>query len=148
MNPEEERIQAKIEQIVRSGGNYRQIHKEQKKKRLAWREVNKDRLHLTGFLPRQAFTMVLFEYMGLDPDEVPVFHEDETSITWRSFNFCPVLEACKRLGLDTRVVCREGYEESVQDLISCLSPNLQFSRNYPDLRPYGEYCEETIELIE
>lgn len=147
-NKEEERIQTKVEQIKRSRGDYRKVHEELKRKRLAWWEANKDKLHLTGSLPRQAFTMGLFEYMEIDPKDIQVVYEDERKITWRSFNFCPILEACKRLGLDTRIICKETDEESVQDFISCLSPRLRFSRSYEKIRPYAEYCEETLELVD
>lgn len=147
-NEEERRIQDKIEQIRRSEGDYRKIHEELKRKRLAWWEANKDKLNLTGSLPRQAFTMILFEYMGLSPEDIQVVYEDERKITWRSFNFCPILEACKRLGLDTRIICKEGNEESVQDFISRLNPKLKFSRSYEKIRPHAEYCEETFELVD
>jgi hypothetical protein len=92
--------------------------------------------------------MFLLRHLGLDPAEVPVVYEDERRIVWRSFNFCSMLEACLRLGLDTRQACREGTEESVQRLIARLDPRLRFSRNYVDgIRPYAPYCEEQIELL-
>lgn len=147
MKKKEKRIQKKIRQLQRAQGNWKKVHKEQKTKKLAWFEANRDKLKLTGSLPRQAYTMVLLEYMGLDPDEVPVIEEIENKIVWRSFNFCPILDACQRLGLDTKEVCKEGYEQSIQDLINCLDPRLKYSRNYKNLRPYGKYCEESIELI-
>lgn len=146
---ETQRIIEKMEQIVRAAGDYSGIHEEQKAKRLAWWGENKEKIlsRLSGLSPvRQAYQMVLFEYMGLDPEDVPVVYEDARKIVWRSFNFCPVLEACKELGMDTREVCKGGYEESVQDLVSQLNPRLRFSRNYENLRPHGEYCEETIEF--
>ena len=68
--------------------------------------------------------------MGLDPRDVPVVYEDERTIIWRSTNFCPTLEACRRLELDTRIVCRAATEGVVQALIACLDPRLRFSRNY------------------
>lgn len=143
----EERIQASIAQLRASNGDYSQIHAEQAAKRLAWWDTNKDRLSLSGTLPRQAYTLFLLCYLGLDPGEVPVVYEDERKITWRSYNFCSLLEACVRLGLDTREVCRQGAEASVQELIAQLDPRLRFSRNYVDgIRPYAEYCEEMIEL--
>lgn len=145
---EEKRVLDKIKQFQEAQGDWQKVHEKQKVKRLAWFKTNKGKLNLSGSLPRQAYTMVLLEYMGLGPDEVPVIEETETKIIWRSYNFCPVLEACQRLGLDTREVCREGYEESIQDLITCLDPRLKFSRNYENLRPYGEYCEEAFELVE
>ncbi|MFQ6080727.1 MAG: hypothetical protein ACE5OW_03550 [Candidatus Bathyarchaeia archaeon] len=129
-------------------GSYDFIHQELLEKRLGWYEENKDRLNLEGSEVRKAYTLLLIEYLGLDPGEVPVVYEDERKIVWRSYNFCPVLEACKRLGLDTRKICREGWEKSVQELISKINPNLKFSRNYKVIRPHAECCEEMIELTE
>jgi len=149
MNNEEEiRTQIKVNQIRGSEGNYRKVNEELKEKRLTWWRVNKNKLDLTGNLPRQAFIMVLFKYIGIDPKDIQVVYEDERKITWRSFNFCPILEACKRLRLDTRIICKEINEESVQDFISCLSPRLRFYRSYEKIRPHSEYCEETFELVD
>lgn len=127
-------------------GSYDFIHQELLEKRLGWYEENKDRLNLEGSEVRKAYALLLIEYLGLDPSEVPVVYENERKIVWRSHNFCPVLEACKRLGLDTRKVCKEGWEKTVQELISKINPNLKFSRNYEAIRPHAEYCEEMIEL--
>jgi len=93
---------------------------------------------------RKAYTLFLIQYLGLSPREVPVVYEDERKIVWRSYNFCPVLEACKQLGIDTREACREAEEKPVQELISRINPNLKFSRNYEKIRPYEQYCEEMI----
>jgi len=145
----EQRIQRTVEQLRACRGDYRLIHEELDRKRQAWWEANRDALRLEGSLPRQAYTMFLLEFLGLDPAEVPVMYEDERLIIWRSFNFCSMLGACIRLGLDTRQVCREGTEESVQHLIERLDPRLRFSRNYADgIRPYASYCEESVQLIE
>lgn len=145
---QEVEIQSMMELLRDCGGNYGQIHDMLKEKRLAWFEDHKNRLRLSGTIPEQAYQLAMLEYLGLDPEEVPIIHSDETKITWRSFNFCPVIDACERLGLDTRVVCKEGFEESIQDLIRHLNPDLRFTRNYKDgIRPYAEYCEETIELV-
>jgi len=144
----EKLIDSKIEQIQKAGGDYSLVHREQKAKRLKWWEENRNKLRLSGSLPRQAYQLLLLEYLKLKPEEVPIVYEDGKKVVYRSFNFCPVLEACQKLGLDTREVCRKGYEQSVQDLISCLDPCLKFSRNYQKIRPYADYCEETIELKE
>ena len=144
----DERIQSTAAQLREWRGDYRRIHEELDRIRQAWWEENKAALQLSGSLPRQAYTMFLLLHLGLDPAEVPVVYEDERVIVWRSFNFCSMLEACLRLGLDTRQVCREGTEESVQRLIAHLDPRLRFSRNYANgIRPYSAYCEESIELL-
>jgi tRNA(adenine34) deaminase len=145
----EARIQRTAGQLRACRGDYRLIHEALDRKRQDWWEANRAVLKLSGPLPRQAYTMFLLVHLGLDPIEVPVVYEDERAIVWRSFNFCSMLEACIRLGLDTRQVCREGTEESVQRLIARLNSRLRFSRNYVDgIRPYAPYCEERIELIE
>jgi len=145
----EERIQRTAGQLRACRGDYRLIHEALDRKRQDWWETEGTSLKLSGALPRQAYTMFLLVHLGLDPAEVPVVYEDETVIVWRSFNFCSMLEACILLGLDTRQVCREGTEESVQRLIARLDPRLRFSRNYVDgIRPYAPYCEERIEMVE
>ncbi len=56
---------------------------------------------------------------------------------------------CCRLGLDTRDVRREVTEGSVQAMIAHLGPYLRSSRTYgAGIRPYEEYCEERIDLVE
>jgi tRNA(adenine34) deaminase len=145
----EQRIQRTAGQLRACNGDYGRIHEELERKRQAWWEANHATLRLSGPLPRQAYTMFLLQHLGLDPAEVPVVYEDERSIVWRSFNFCSMLEACIRLGLDTRQVCREGTEESVGRLIARLDPRLRFSRDYANgIRPYAPYCEERIDLVD
>lgn len=148
MELKEKIILAKIKQIKRNRKHLWRIAREQTVKRVAWYIANKERLTLTGSAVRQAYTLVMIENMKINLAEIPVIYEDKKKIVWRSFNFCPVLESCKYLGLDTRIICNECYEKPIQNLISCLNPKLRFSRNYERIRPYVEYCEEFIELME
>ena len=97
---------------------------------------------------RKAYEVLLITYMGIDPKEVPVVYENEKKIIWRSYNWCPIIGACQELGLDTREVCKKGWELSVQKMIEEINPKLRFGRNYPCLRPHGKYCEEYIELLD
>ncbi len=146
---EEQRIVRQVEQLRACVGDYRQFSEERVQRWLAWWEANYLRLDLRGSLPRQAYTLALLVFMGLDPRTVPVVYEDDKTIIWRSTNFCPTLEACRRLGLDTRVVCRAATEGAVQALIARLDPRLRFSRDYAaGIRPYADYCEEKIELLD
>jgi tRNA(adenine34) deaminase len=146
---EEQRIARQVEQLRACAGDYRQFSEERVQRWLAWWEANHQGLALGGPLPRQAHTLALLVYMGLDPRQVPMVYEDDRTIIWRSTNFCPTLEACRRLDLDTRVVGDAVTEGSVQALIARLVPRLRFSRNYAaGIRPYADYCEETIELLD
>ena len=118
-------------------------------RRLAWFEKNKDCLtRLQGTEVRKGFELVMVEYMGVPPEEVTIVAETETKITWQSHDFCPYFEAIKTLGMDTRMVCKYAIETPVQALLNVLNPRLRFSRNYQNIRPYTDYCEETIELVE
>ncbi|MBM4457321.1 MAG: GNAT family N-acetyltransferase [Chloroflexi bacterium] len=146
---DEQRVARQVEQLRACAGDYRQFSADRVDKWLAWWEANRQRLDLRGPLPRQAYTLVLLDYMGLDPREVPVVYEDDRAIIWRSANFCPTLEACRRLGLDTRIVCCSATEAAVQALVARLDPRLRFSRSYAaGLRPYADYCEEQITLLD
>ena len=119
-----------------------------KKRRLEWFKQHKNNLKLKGTEVRKGFQLVLFEYMGIKPEEVPIIEETEKKITWRSYDFCPYFEATKNLGMDIRLVCKQATEMPVQALLDMINPKLRFSRNYGKIRPYTEYCEETIELID
>jgi tRNA(adenine34) deaminase len=146
---DDRRVARQVAQLHACAGDYHQFSAVRVQRWLAWWEANHLRLNLRGSLPRQAYTLVLLAYLGLDPQQVPVVYEDENTIIWRSTNFCPTLEACLRLGLDTRVVCRDAAEAAVQALIARLDPRLCFSRNYATgLRPYADYCEEQITLLD
>jgi len=139
-------VMAKLSRAKRTR-NYTIICDESTQKRLRWYEENKERLELEGSDVRKAYTLLLLRYLGLRQEEVPIVYEDRKKIVWRSRNFCPVLEACVRLGLDTREVCREAEEKPAQELISKINPRLKFSRNYEKIRPRSEYCEEIIEFV-
>lgn len=150
MRDDEKRVSEAIAKLGRAReiGSYEFIAKEMAERRLQWYEKNKGKLNLEGSDVRKAYTLLLIKYLGLNREEVPVIYEDERRIVWRSYNFCPTLEACKKIGMDTREVCKKATEKPAQELIWKINPNLKFSRNYEKIRPYSDYCEEIIELVE
>ena len=91
---------------------------------------------------------VLLGRLQTDESECPVVYKDARKIVFHSANFCPTLEACRILQLDTRHVCRLYSERSTDRLVKAIHPKLKFTRNYEKLRPYCRYCEEIIELEE
>lgn len=128
-------------------GSYEDIRRYLSEKRRTWFEKNK---HLLDEMKdsdlRKAYELTMLKYIGIDPKEVPVVYEDDKKIIWHSYNWCSVLEACKRLNIDTRKVCKEGWEEWVDEMAKMINSRLHFSRTYKTLRPHGEYCEEMFEL--
>jgi tRNA(adenine34) deaminase len=128
---------------------YRTIESEVAQKRITWFKRNYPGLSSHNPpSPRTAYEVLLFDYMGLSEQEAPVLSETDTEIVWLSTNKCPTLEACKRLELDTRKVCRAVYEKPTQALVSQLDPQLRFYRDYQEIRPYSPHCKEMIIRIE
>jgi tRNA(Arg) A34 adenosine deaminase TadA len=116
-------------------------------KRKAWFEKNEDsiREELRGTDVEKAYQLLLMK-LGIDGNEAPIVEESDDRIVFHSMNFCPALEACKILGLDTTEVCREHTEKATEGLIRMVNPRLSFNRNYGRLRPGSAFCEEIIAL--
>ena len=114
------------------------------RRRTAWFEENKSRFaFLSNDLLDSAYRLLLARF-GITPEEAPIIRRSDTMIVFHSMNFCPTLEACRILGLDTRFVCKRINEDATNRLIQLIDPRLRFSRNYTHLRPYSPYCEEMI----
>lgn len=139
----EMKVKQHIERLKRL--SYREIESEVIKKRVDWLRKNprviSNKLHPS---PRQAFELLFIDYMDIPGIELPIISETSTEIVWHSINLCPTLEAVKRLGLDTRHICRAAYEKSTQAFLSQIDPQLRFLRSYKEIRPYTEYCKEMI----
>jgi hypothetical protein len=91
---------------------------------------------------------VLMDRLQTSEAECPIVFRDDSKLVFHSTNFCPTLEACKILHLDTRHVCKLYNEQSTDTLLKEIHPKLTFTRNYDKLRPYCDYCEEMIVLDE
>lgn len=124
----------------------RALNEDSTRRRVAWFRENAARLALLSVDPLEAGYRLLLERFGISPEEAPVVSRTDRAITFHSQNFCPTLEACRMLGLDTRHVCKCINEDSTNALLKQMDPRLRFSRNYEKLRPYAPYCEETISL--
>ncbi|HTX80039.1 MAG TPA: nucleoside deaminase [Longilinea sp.] len=141
------KIQQQVERLQQN--TCRQIEAEVSAKRIAWVGQNCGSLDLPSSpSPRQAYELLFEKYMGLALEELPVVAETDTRIEWLSTNPCPTLEACSRLKLDTRKVCRAAYEKSTQAFLSQLDPQLRFLRSYDEIRPYAHHCREMIVRID
>ena len=145
VSPQQDRIDAQIARLTAL--SLRQVEAQVTEKRLRWLAEHDRPVH-SHPTPRTAFEALFFEYMGLAPDDLAVLREDEDAIVWRSTNPCPTLDACRRLGLDTRVVCRGAYEKSTQAFVSRIDPELRFLRDYHAIRPWQPYCEERIVRVD
>ena len=115
-------------------------------RRISWFLENRNSFQILSGDPVDAAYRLLLARFRIPPKEAPIVSRTDRGVTFHSQNFCPTLEACRRLGLDTRHVCRLYNEEATNRLIQQIDPRLRFSRNYDNLRPYAKYCEECITL--
>lgn len=135
-------------------GDLGAVERQRSQKRLDWltargfppRET--DPLPAEPVTPRRAFDLLFFDYMGRTPDQLPVEEEAPDRIVWTSANPCPTLDACARLGLDTRKICRAVSERPVQTFLSRLDPRLRFVRDYDAIRPHAAHCREQIVRVD
>jgi tRNA(adenine34) deaminase len=117
-------------------------------RRTKWFQKNRNSFN---FLSNDLLTSgyrLLLERFQITGAEAPVIKKSEKEIVFHSMNFCPTLEACRILRLDTRYICKRLNEASTDILLKQIDGWLSFSRNYEKLRPYAEYCEEMISISE
>lgn len=121
-----------------------EYNKESTERRLKWFQENKQSLDfLHGNSLERAYNLLLCRF-GITNVEAPIIELDNNRVTFHSMNFCPTLEACKILNLDTRYICKLYNEKSTDSLIKQIDSKLRFERNYERVRPHSEYCEEMI----
>ena len=143
----EGQVRRKMERLMNTA--HPRLEVEVAQKRRAWFAGQKNDLHLLHPLsPRMAYELLFFTYLGLKASELPVILETDDKIVWHSQNACPTLDACQRLGRDTREVCRAVYERATQAFLSQLDPQLRFLRSYQEIRPYFPYCKEWIVRVD
>jgi tRNA(adenine34) deaminase len=115
-------------------------------RRTKWFQANRHRFHFITDDSLDSGYQLLLERFHIAASEAPVTKKTDKEIVFHSMNFCPTLEACRILGLDTRYICKRLNEASTDCLLKQIDRRLNFSRNYDKLRPYSEYCEEMIKI--
>ncbi|MEM5866853.1 MAG: hypothetical protein QXG39_02925 [Candidatus Aenigmatarchaeota archaeon] len=99
------------------------------RKRIEWLDKNEKKLKkIKGNAIDRAYKIFYRKYLGLNPKDVKIVERTKDKLVMRWYNFCPVLEACKILGLDTRKVCKRVYDISVQAFLEKISPKLKFKK--------------------
>ncbi len=138
-------IEAEIEHLRNADDKIlNELNGDSIRRRTQWFQENKGNFDfITDDLLYSAYRLLL-ERFHITPKEAPVILKTDQEIVFHSMNFCPTLEACKILGLDTRYVCQRVNETSTDALLKQIDGRLNFTRNYDKLRPYTEYCEEMI----
>ncbi|MCB2181758.1 MAG: nucleoside deaminase [Desulfobulbaceae bacterium] len=116
------------------------------RKRVSWFKQNYiSQKRTTKSVLDEAYQLFL-DKLAITAEEAPVKLREADKLVIHSRNFCPTLEACKILDMDTRFVCLHLTEGPTRELLRQIDPRLNFKRNYEKLRPYTDYCEEMILL--
>jgi tRNA(adenine34) deaminase len=123
-----------------------ELARELSAKRVRWFQTLGQSSEEASMDPLDRAYHVFLRKLDISSDEAPIVRRSADRIVIHSNNFCPTLEACRILNLDTRFVCRRLTEKPTTELLRQVDPRLRFSRNYDRLRPNCEYCEETILL--
>jgi hypothetical protein len=114
-------------------------------KRLAWLQINYRESSAQNDLVMEGYRWFYEKYLRVSvPEDGEIVEHTERRIVMRWRNPCPTLDACRKLGLDTREVCKKAYHKPVQEFLKRIDPKLRFDRNYECIRPYTAYCEEII----
>ena len=141
----DDQVRKDINQLRGAGpSELAEISEKLRRKRIRW--FNKHEFEYDADDVLGAAYQLFLKKLGISAEEAPVVEKQKSRLVIHSRNFCPTLEACKILGLDTRDVCRQLSEGPTQALLQQLHPGLQFKRNYNSLRPFKPYCEEMIVL--
>lgn len=144
---ESRRVRESVEQLRNADGEkLRELARRLSEKRVRWFQTECLSSEKAGANPLDRAYDVFLRKLEITPEEAPIVRRDSDRLVIHSTNFCPTLEACRILELDTRFVCRLLTEEPTTELLRQVHPRLRFTRNYDRLRPNCEYCEETIIL--
>ena len=118
-------------------------------KRKAWIKKHLDEFKEPKQPVLDGYRLFYKVYLGLSaPEDGEIVAQSNREIVSRWWNSCPTLDACEKLGLDTREICKKAYHKPFQEFLIQIHPNLRFERNYACIRPYVPYCEEIIYLEE
>lgn len=139
-----------LKRYVDGKSSLKELAKKITKRRLKWFKENKNLLQKYKNLPahHKAHRMLFYEHMGVDLANSKVENITKRKIRITSNTFCPYLEACKLLKLDTKKICKAIGEPTCSEFIKEISPALKFYRDYSKIRPHHTHCVEFIEVIE
>ena len=116
-------------------------------KRAAWLKANFGEVEIESDPVNAGYEWFYEKYLRVSvPKDGEIVEHSGNRMVMRWWNPCPTLEACQKVGLDTREICKKVYQRPVDEFLKRINPKLRFSRNYNNIRPYAAYCEEIIEL--
>ncbi len=139
-----EKKKKQLQQVIDGTLLAQELAEQITKRRLKWLERNRHLLQEDLPLPEAAYRLIVYEHMNVR-DGVGIEMVSANLLKAEARNFCPYLEVCRELGLDTRYVCKKIGEPSLVASFQKINPRLHFSRDYDKIRPYHDCCVEFVE---
>ena len=98
------KIREYIKQFTRSSSdNWKKYGEELLEKRRTWFHENKSKIDkLNGSDVEKAYKLLAMK-LEINEEEIPIVRKTYNELVFHSKNFCPSLEACKILDLDTNI---------------------------------------------
>ena len=107
-----------------------------------WFEKNASKLDLSGPPLLAAYRLMMEDMIGDRLSEINIVEQSEDRIVHHYDLPCSILDACLKLGLDTRKICKALHQRSANTLLKLVDPRLRFDRDYEKIRPYTDHCVE------
>lgn len=113
-----------------------------------WFSENASKLNLNEPPLLAAYRMMFEDLLGRNLSEIDIVEQSEERIVHHYTLPCSMLDACLKLGLDTRKICKALHSEAANTLMQLVDPRLRFNRDYKKIRPYTDSCVEIFWLEE
>ncbi len=115
----------------------------------AWAKENLDKLDITGISALSGWELIrnFKQMVGLEavkPEEHIMVEREENRVVIHCTAWCPILEACKALGIPPRRACEAITLSFERGILKVLNPKLKLS--VIRMRPEDKFCEYVIEL--
>ena len=127
----------------------RNLSRDRSQKKVEWARKNLESLErkYNGVpLLEKVFNIIYLDHLTCDRKDFELTYVAPNKLQILSRNFCPYLVACEDLNLDTRYICKVTGEQSFQVLAREIDKDVLFYRNYENIRPHSDFCEEYLEL--
>lgn len=107
-----------------------------------WFEENASTLDLSNLPLLTAYRLMMEDMIGDRLFEINIVEQSEDRIVHHYDLPCSILDACLKLGLDTRKICKALHQKSANTILQLVDPNLRFDRDNEKIHPYTDHCVE------
>ncbi len=99
-----------------------------------------------GLTTKKICKIFYHDFLKVPKNNCKIVNISKTILITHCSNPCPILNLSKLIGIDTREVCKRVSEGPCKYFLKRLHQRIDFKRDYKKIRPYTDYCRETIRL--